>query len=583
MNSYHYDRRRPLEQTDEYALREYPKPTSTTNATQRMTYDSIYESVTELYDRKRAWDKLVTVGDRESLNVAEEALGRHGDSEETGLRLRDFETGSNKTYSFAELNAASNRVANYLAENAGPRDRIAAMLPAQLELYAAAYGTIKAGRVYVPLAPLFGPEALQYRLADSGSSVLVTTSKHVSKLDGEAVPALETVLVVDGTDGLDLDDRPDGIDIESYDVVRRSGAAFRSVETHPSDTYAIKYTSGTTGQPKGCPSTHEGAIRLHSYLEHVVDVQPTDSYFVAASPAWSYGFTAGMLAAGLRGTAAGCYRGPFDPEQLLETFEEFDVTNAMVPPTGLRKLRASSVSPDDYDIDLRVLVSAGESLDESTVEWCDDAFGTRPLDAYGQTESGMVVANYPFPDWEIKPGSMGKPVPGYKVMLLDEDGTDVGIGEVGEIAVKRGENTRTSGYWRGPEASLTAYSGLWWRTGDLAKRDEDGYFWYVSRADQVIISAGYRIGPEEVEETLMKHAAVEEVAVVGAPHETRGSIVKAVVVPTSSSTPSDALASDLQSFARSRLSKHEYPREIDFVDELPKTSSGKIKRSELEA
>ena len=548
-----------------------------------MTYDSIYESVTELYDRERSWDELVTVGDRESLNVAEEALGRHGDSEKTGLRLRDFETGSNETYSFAELNAASNRVANYLDEHAGPRDRVAAMLPAQLELYAVAYGTIKAGRIYVPLAPLFGPEALQYRLADSGAAVLVTASEHVPKLDGDTVPDLETVIVVDGTDELDLDDRPDDIDIVPYDAVRRSESEFRSVETHPSDTYAIKYTSGTTGQPKGCPSTHEGTVRLHSYLEHVVDVRSTDNYFVAASPAWSYGFTAGMLAAGLRGTAAGCYRGPFDSEQLLETFEQFDVTNAMVPPTGLRKLRASSVSPDDYDVDLRVLVSAGESLDESTVEWCASAFGTRPLDAYGQTESGMVVANYPFPDWKIKPGSMGKPVPGYEVALLDEDGNDVGIGEVGEIAVKRGESTRTSGYWGRPEASVAAYSGRWWRTGDLAKRDEDGYFWYVSRADQVIISAGYRIGPEEVEETLMKHDAVKEVAVVGAPHETRGSVVKAIVVPASSATPSEALASDLQSFARSRLSKHEYPREIEFVEELPKTSSGKIKRSELEA
>ncbi|MDS0476982.1 AMP-binding protein [Natrinema sp. 1APR25-10V2] len=548
-----------------------------------MTYESIYESVVELYDRERCWDDLVTVGDRRSLNVAEEALGRHGDSEEIGLRLRDFETGSKETYSFSELDDASNRVANYLAETAEPRDRIAAMLPAQLELYATAYGVIKSGRVYVPLAPLFGPEALQYRLADSGASVLVTSAEHVPKLDGEMVPTLETVLVVDGTDAIDPDDRPDGIELESYDAIRRSGTEFETVDSHPSDTYAIKYTSGTTGQPKGCPSTHEGTVRLHSYFEHVVDLRSADSYFVAASPAWSYGFTVGMLAAGLRGTAVGCYRGPFDPERLLETFEQFEVTNAMVPPTGLRKLRASAASPDEYDIDLRVLVSAGESLDESTVEWCDDAFGTQPLDAYGQTESGMVVANYPFPDWEIKPGSMGKPVPGYEVALLGEDGNDVGIGEVGEIAVERDENARASGYWGKSETSITAYSGRWWRTGDLARRDEDGYFWYVSRADQVIISAGYRIGPEEVEETLLKHDAVEEVAVVGAPHETRGRIVKAVVVPTSSATPSEALASDLQSFARSRLSKHEYPREIELVAELPKTSSGKIKRSELDS
>lgn len=548
-----------------------------------MTYDSIHGSVSELYDRDRCWDELVTVGDRESVNIAEEALGRHGNSHETGLRLRDFETGTNEMYSFAELDTAANRVATYLEATVGPRDRVAAMLPAQVELYAAAYGTIKSGRVYVPLAPLFGDEALQYRLADSGASVLVTSSEHVSKLDGEALPELETVIIVDGTDGLDPDDRPSDVALESYDVIERADGDFQSVESHPSDVYAIKYTSGTTGQPKGCPSTHEGTIHLHAYLEYVVDLQPDDNYFVAASPAWSYGFTAGTLAAGLRGTAAGCYRGPFDPEQLLATFEDFEVTNAMLPPTGLRKLRSSSASPDEYEVDLRVLVSAGESLDEATVNWCEDTLGAQPLDAYGQTESGMVVANFAFPDWEVKAGSMGKPVPGYEVALLDEDGADVGVGETGEIAVKRDRDARTGGYWGRPESSIASYSGLWWRTGDLAKRDEDGYFWYVSRADQVIISSGYRIGPEEVEETLLKHDAIEEVAVVGAPDETRGRVVKAIVAPASNASPSESLASQLQSFARSRLSKHEYPREIEFVDELPKTSSGKIKRSELDA
>ncbi|THE66009.1 AMP-dependent synthetase [Salinadaptatus halalkaliphilus] len=548
-----------------------------------MTYESIYDTVFELYDSDRCWDELVTQGDRSSLNLAEEALGRHGDSQEVGVRLRDFETGANETYTFAELDDAANRVANFVAESTSNRDRVAAMLPARIELYAAAYGVIKSGRVYVPLAPLFGPEALQFRLADSGASVLVTTAEHVSKLEGEALPDLETVVVVDGADAVDTADIPTGIDLESYDAVEKRESDFEPVASHPSDVYAIKYTSGTTGQPKGCASTHGDTIRLHSYLEHVVDLQPADNYFVAASPAWSYGFTAGMVAAGLRGTAAGCYRGPFNPEQLLETFEEFEITNAMVPPTGLRKLRASAVDPSEYDIDLRVLVSAGESLDETTVDWCDEMLGTRPLDAYGQTESGMVVANYPFPDWEVKAGSMGKPLPGYEIALLDDDGEPVEQGEVGEIAVRRDAETRTAGYWGHPETTITSYSGEWWRTGDLARRDEDGYYWYVSRADQVIISSGYRIGPEEVEEALLKHEAVEEAAVVGVPDETRGSIVKAVVVPVADATPNDALASELQSFARSNLSKHEYPRGIEFVAELPKTSSGKIKRTELEA
>jgi acetyl-CoA synthetase len=228
-----------------------------------------------------------------------------------------------------------------------------------------------------------------------------------------------------------------------------------------------------------------------------------------------------------------------------------------------------------------VLLSAGESLDEDTVEWCEDGLGAAPQDAYGLTEAGMLVCNFAFDDWEVKPGSMGKVTPGEEVALLDDDGEQVDRGDVGEIAVKRQEDA-TGSYWGRPEATLETFTGTWLRTGDLARQDEDGYYWYVSRADDVIISSGYRIGPEEVEEALLNHPAVEEAAVVGKEHETRGEIVKAFVTLVGDHESSADLTEELREFARENLSKHEYPREVEIIDELPKTASGKIKRAALE-
>ncbi|WP_277612947.1 acyl-CoA synthetase [Natrinema saccharevitans] len=371
------------------------------------------------------------------------------------------------------------------------------------------------------------------------------------------------------------------VTVDDYDAVRDRSDDFETGETHPNDPYTLTYTSGTTGPPKGVLSAHRGPIELYAYTEYVVDLRPDDVYLVAASPSWSYGLNMGTIMSGIRGTAIGCYCGEFDPHTFFETLEEWDVDNAMVPPTALRQARAAGMDLEEYDIDLRVLISAGESLDEETVVWCEEGLGAPPQDAYGLTEVGMAICNFAFDDWDVKPGSMGKVTPGEEVALVDEDGDRVEQGEVGEIAIERDEDARGS-YWGRPEATLETFTGRWLRTGDLARRDEDGYYWYVSRADDVIISAGYRIGPAEVEETLLDHPAVEEAAVVGVDHETRGEIVKAYVTLVGDHEPGDDLGEELQEFARSELSKHEYPREVEFLDELPKTASGKIKRSALE-
>jgi acetyl-CoA synthetase len=550
-----------------------------------MGYDSTYDAVSDLHDPEAAWDEVVTEGDRESLNVAQESVGRHANSQETAVRIADFETGETLSYSFAALNDAANRVGNYLAEHTARADRVAAMLPPRIELYAAIFGTVKAGRIYVPLTPLFGPEALSYRLADSGTSVLFLAREYADAFPDEAFPDLERVVVVDGPGS----DTPEaGIDgefaVDGYDRVRAHEADFKTVDTHPDDIYTLKYTSGTTGQPKGVPTRHRRIVHGSGYNDYVVDLRPEDNYFVAASPAWSYGLGATM-SVGVRDTGIATYRGSFDPVSFLETLEEFEVTNLMCPPTALRQVRGADVDPREYDTDVRVLVSAGEALDEESVAWCDEVFGTKPLDAYGQTEAGMLLCNYSFEDWEVKPGSAGKPLPGMRVTLLDEAGNEVDDGDIGEICVRRSDVSAgtTRVYWGNPDETVRTYQGQWYRTGDLARRDEDGYYWYVSRKDEVIISAGYRIGPEEVQEALVKHDAVEEAGVVGIPDETRGEVVKAYVTVAESATPGEGLADDIREFARSELSKHEYPREVEFVDDLPKTSSGKIKRRELES
>ena len=534
-----------------------------------MPYGDIYEAVYDLYDSEEGWEEMVSAGDRDGINIGEEALGRHGDSEETAVRIRDFGTGELEEYSFAELNAAANRVANYLVEHTERGARVVAMLPTQLELYAVVFGTLKAGRVYVPMAPVFGPDAASYRLGDAGAAVFVTTTDHYDRV-GDAVPEdVDRVVTVGG--------EVDGDRTEGYRAVEDHGSDFEAVDTHPGDPFALSYTSGTTGQPKGVPMTHGDVPDLHAYVEFVVDLRPEDTYFVAASPAWSYGLVMGTLMPGIRGTAIGCYRGEFDGGMLMDTLARLEVDNAMVPPTALRQLAQAGV--DAEGIDLRVLLAAGESLDEDSVGWCRDVLGTEPQDSYGMTESGMSVCNYAFEDWEVKPGSMGRPLPGKEVALLDDDEEPVEQGETGEICIRREGDDRGS-YWGRPEATTEMFTGRWLHTDDLARQDEDGYFWYVGRKDSVIVSAGYRIGPDEVEETLLKHDAVAEVAVVGVPDETRGEIVKAHITPARA--PDEGLAEEIQDFARETLSKHEYPREVEFHDELPKTATGKIARSDLE-
>jgi acetyl-CoA synthetase len=543
-----------------------------------MTYGSVYHAVNDLYEPESGWETLVNVGSREALNVAEEAIGYRSDSSDRAVRIVDFEDGSMEDYSFATLDSTANRVANFLTAHSSRGDRVAAMLPPRLEIFGALFGTVKSGRIYVPLSPLFGTDALNFRLADADVTVVFTTAEHARMIDTDWVSSLETTVVVDEAAPTGVE----GVETTGFGTVDSNSSSFETVRTHPNDVYALKYTSGTTGQPKGVPTRHKRLVHGAAYIEHVVDLRPDDEYFVAASPAWSYGLGA-TIWSGAIGAGITTYRGSFQPKRFLEAVEDLEVTNLMVPPTALRQIRASDVDPATYDTPIRVFVTAGEALDVDAIEWTKEAFGAAPLDSYGQTEAGMLISNFSFPDWEIRPGSLGKPIPGVTVRLLDGDGTAVDQGETGEIAVRR-DDISVDGvreYWGRPSDTVDAFSGVWYRTGDLAKEDEDGYFWYVGRADEVIISAGYRIGPEEVQQTLRRHDAVTEAGVIGIPDETRGTVVKAFVELADGVTGSEDLQADITGYAKSELSAHEYPRRLEFVDAIPKTSSGKIERQAL--
>jgi len=480
--------------------------------------------------------------------------------------------GAVEEVSYGALREASNRLANALAARGiGRGDRIALLLPQGPAVAVSHIAIYKLGAIALPLAMLFGVEAIAYRLEDSGARALITNAQGLAKLAAgrDVASALEFVWSIDGpVDGAE----------DLHAVLARAASDFTPVATTPDDPALMVYTSGTTGPPKGALHAHRVLLGHLPGIEvpHEFLPQPGDRFWTPADWAWAGGLLNVLLPGLHYGVPVVAQKfDKFDPEQAFAVMAKMGVRNAFIPPTALRMLR--SVPRPKANVRLRSVGSGGEALGAETYEWGKSALGIAINEFYGQTECNLVLASCAAIDVS-RPGAIGKPVPGHRVAVIRPDGSPCAAGELGQIAIQRPDPVMFLQYWGKPDATREKFLGEWMTTGDQGVTDADGYVAFVGRDDDVITSSGYRIGPSEIEDCLIRHPAVALAAVVGKPDALRTEIVKAFIVLKSGHPPSDALAADIQGFVKTRLSAHEYPREVAFIDEMPMTTTGKVIR-----
>jgi acetyl-CoA synthetase len=434
------------------------------------------------------------------------------------------------------------------------------------------------GAVAVPLSFLFGPDALEYRLRDSGARAAVVDAQTWQNLEGlrDRLPGLEHVIGAAGARGAGVLD---------WDATLAKASSDHAIAaTGHADPALIIYTSGTTGPPKGALIPHCAMIGNLPGFEHSHDGFPRegDLFWSPADWAWTGGLWDALLPTLYHGKTIVGYRGRFDPERAFVLMQKHGVRNAFLFPTALKMMMKAVPQPRTrYELSLRSIMSAGESVGGTVFGWSRDALGVTVNEMFGQTEINYIVGNS-HTLWPAKPGSIGRPYPGHRVACIDESGNELPAGQAGEVAAwSAGDPVFFLEYWKNPEATKRKYTGKWCRTGDIAMRDDDGDFWYQGRTDDMFKSAGYRIGPSEIENCLVKHPAVANAAVVGSPDAERTNIVKAFVVLSPGYEGSAALQVELQEHVRGKLAPYEYPKEIEFIDALPMTTTGKVQRRVL--
>lgn len=478
-------------------------------------------------------------------------------------------------HSYEDIRRASNRLAHALRrQGLGEGERVALLLPQSPETLIAHLAIYKIGAIALPLAALFGRDALEYRLTNSGAAAVITDARGVEKLrdiGGAALPDLRLIWSVDGADGAVRDVHAD---------MARESTEFEAVDSGANDPALMIYTSGTTGLAKGALHGHRVLLGHIPGVQFPHEFLPRagDRMWTPADWAWAGGLLNILLPSLYLGVAVVCRRFErFDPEAALALIDQAEIRNAFIPPTALRMLRVIEEPRKKFKLDLRTLASGGESLGAEVYEWGRRAFGLTINEFYGQTECNLVLASC-HAAGVSRAGAIGKAVPGHDVAVVRDDGSICETDEMGQVAIKRPNPVMFLEYWQRPDATRDKFIGDWMITGDLARQDADGYVHFVGRDDDVITSSGYRIGPGEIEDCLLRHPAVQIGAAVGKPDALRTEIVKAFVVLKEGYAPSQALADDIQSFVRERLSAHEYPREVAFVGELPLTTSGKVIR-----
>jgi acetyl-CoA synthetase len=510
------------------------------------------------------------------FNMATACCDRYADGSTRLALIYVDEDGSTRRTSFDELRSASCRFANVLkADGLARGDRVAVFLSQSLELPIAHLAAFRAGLISVPLFTLFGEDALQFRLANSGAKAVVTDEGGLQKLAGirDQLPELKHVYVTGEASA-------NGVK-SFWSSLEAASDRFDTVDTSCDDPAIIIYTSGTTGNPKGALHAHRVLLGHLPNVEMVHDFlpRPGDVMWTPADWAWIGGLFDALFPAWYHGVPVVGYRAKkFDPDAAMRLMADHGVRNVFLPPTALKLMRQADVRHSG--VRLRSMLSGGESLGAELLDWVRSTFGIDVHEIYGQTECNLVVGNNArlFP---IRPGSMGKATPGFDVRIVNDRGCELPRGERGIIGVRQPNPCTMIEYWRNPEATRKKYAGEFLLTGDLGRQDDDGYFWYMSREDDVITSAGYRIGPSEIEDTLLKHPAVALSAVVGIPDPIRTEAVKAWIVLRPGFAPSADLARDIQDFVKVKLAAHEYPRHVAFADTLPMTATGKVLRREL--
>lgn len=481
-------------------------------------------------------------GDRERLNIANECITRHADgSGRAAVRICHAD-GADEFLSFDAISAGAAQFAHWLDANGIEKgDRIAFMLEPSLPFYVCLFGAMQTGAISVPLFTLFGNDALRLRVDDCKPKILITNAEKA-----DLARSVEGLRVVVADDGL-LDE------IASYPAIYEPKSA-------ANDLAVFQYTSGTTRElPEAVKHTHRALVTLMFAALYGTGIRPGDEFFCPSSPAWGHGLWHGTLAPLAMGVTTGTFAGRFDAVRLMKALSDYKITNMSAAATHYRMMKNSGKA-SDYIFHFKKLSYTGEPIDPATLDFIDEYFKVPACSMYGTTEIGVVLVNYPgADDYQVKPGSLGKAVPGQRLEVQTPEGGRSAPGEIGELML-----------WRRDK---------WETTKDLAKIDEDGYFYHCGRADDVIISAGWTMSAVEIENTMLKHPDVKECAVIGAPDATRGLVVKAFVV--TDRAPSDDFVKELQNFTRERLAQHEFPRIVEFASELPKTPAGKVHRKVL--
>jgi acetyl-CoA synthetase len=518
------------------------------------------------------------------FNIARAVCGRHAGDRSRIAMLWEDETGTAATYTYHDLQQRANQLSNALAaRGVGRKDKVAIMLPQRPETAVAHIACYQLGAVAVPLSFLFGSDALEYRLDNSEAKVALVDPASLPNLASirGRLPRLTHVIGVAGA-------------VESWSedwdgVLARASDRFAAVATRATDPALLIYTSGTTGPPKGALMPHQCLLgNLPGFIySHDVFPQPDDLFWSPADWAWTGGLMDALLPTLYFGRPVLGYRGRFDPERAFALLAKYRVRNTFLFPTALKMMMKAIPRPRArFDLALRSVMSAGEAVGTTVFAWAQEALDVTINEMFGQTEMNYIVGNS-HTLWPAKPGSMGRPYPGHQISVISDDGGDAGVGELGEVAVHRTGSDGTPDpvffleYFNNPEGTAKKFTGDWCRTGDLALKDDEGYLWYQGRADDVFKAAGYRIGPSEIENCLVKHAAVANAAVVPSPDETRGNVVKAFIVLAPGQAPSRALEDDIQRHVRQFLAPYEYPREIEFIEALPMTTTGKVQRRVL--